>query len=112
MDFNISMQNIENISTYAAISAIVSIPISLVFRLDRVIWRLSSLRDYLNVVKTVVATIVIASACDFLVERMMGVPRAIPLIQAVLSIAILVGIRDKAQKPAHLVANGRKTCRQ
>lgn len=63
------------------------------FGLDRSIWRFSALPDYLRVVSASVVIVVGAVAMDFAINRLDGIARALPILQCVLMIFGLVGIR-------------------
>lgn len=62
-------------------------------RAYKVLWRFSSLNDYLRLI---VATVVIvggASLCSFVLNRSESIPRSLPVLQAMLIVAFLIGAR-------------------
>ncbi|CAA2141150.1 sugar transferase [Hyphomicrobium sp. ghe19] len=61
--------------------------------LDRSIWRLSALPDYLRIVGASVVIVVGAVALGFTINRLDGVARALPILQCGLIIFGMVGVR-------------------
>ncbi len=61
--------------------------------LSRSIWRFSVMADYLRVLAAVVVIVLSAVAAGFLVNRLDGVARALPVIQGLLMGFLLVGAR-------------------
>ena len=75
--------------------------------IDRSAWQFTSLRDCLRIAAGTVVIVLIAVAFDFLVNRLDGVARALPLIQGLLIVLFLVGARilkrashDRRVRPA------------
>ena len=75
--------------------------------IHRSAWQFTSLRDCLRIAAATVVIVLIAVAFDFLVNRLEGVARALPLIQALLIVLFLVGARifkrashDRRVRPA------------
>ena len=75
--------------------------------IDRSAWQFTSLRDCLRIAAATVVIVLIAVAFDFLVNRLDGVARALPLIQALLIVLFLVSARilkrashDRRVRPA------------
>ena len=61
--------------------------------IHRSAWQFTSMRDCLRIVGATVVVVLSAVAIGFLVNRLDGVARALPLIQALLIISFLVGAR-------------------
>ena len=61
--------------------------------IHRSAWQFTSMRDCLRITAATVVVVLSAVAIDFLVNRLDGVARALPLIQALLIISFLVGAR-------------------
>lgn len=59
----------------------------------RRIWRFSTLNDYLSLVSSAVAIAVCAAVSDFAFNRLTDVARALPILQAILIAAYLIGAR-------------------
>jgi len=80
--------------------------------LNRAIWRFSSLSDYLRIVGASILIVLCALGIGFAINRLEGVPRAVPILQGILIIAALVSARvamrlrrtkrDLTSKSAHL----------
>jgi lipopolysaccharide/colanic/teichoic acid biosynthesis glycosyltransferase len=82
---------------YLGLSLAVAIPALAAFKLNRSIWRLSGMADYLRVLGAAVAIVVSAVGLGFLVNRLEGVARSLPIIQAYLILFGLVGVRVAAR---------------
>ena len=61
--------------------------------IHRSAWQFTSMQDCLRIAAATVVVVLSAVAIDFLVNRLDGVARALPLIQALLIISFLVGAR-------------------
>lgn len=61
--------------------------------LSRSIWRFSSLVDYARAVPTAFGVVIGALSIGFLVNRLENVPRALPVLQGILIVVVLVGAR-------------------
>jgi lipopolysaccharide/colanic/teichoic acid biosynthesis glycosyltransferase len=64
-----------------------------VLGISRSLWRFTSLRDGLRIVAATIIVVLSATAIGFAVNRLDGVARAVPLIQGLLIISLLVGAR-------------------
>jgi len=79
--------------------------------ISRTIWRFTVMKDYLRLLAAIVLTIVAAVALAFVYNRLEDVARAVPVLQALLMIIFLIGVRVLMRlrhaaraKPAQLVA--------
>ncbi len=61
--------------------------------LPQSIWRYSVMADYLRVLMSVIVIVLTAVAAGFLVNRLEGVARALPLIQGLMMAFLLIGMR-------------------
>lgn len=92
-NLELSIDHLSSIVPYTMFSlggALVVLP---VLGADRVLWRYSTLGDYLRLVAAAVLVVASACVCSFLFNRLEYVPRALPLLQGILLAAMLVGIR-------------------
>src|SRR5262249_51227307 len=64
-----------------------------VLGLHRSAWQFTSMQDCLRIAAATVVVVLSAVAIGFLVNRLDGIARALPLIQALLIITFLVGAR-------------------
>ena len=78
---------------YVALTLAVAIVIIPLFRLNRSVWRFSTLVDYLFVVGASATIVLAAVTLSFAINRLDGVPRSVPVIQVLLIMALLVGAR-------------------
>jgi lipopolysaccharide/colanic/teichoic acid biosynthesis glycosyltransferase len=82
---------------YLAISVAVSIPVLVAFGMHRAIWRLSALQDHLRSVGAISIIVLAATSVGFVVNRLEGVARSLPVIQALLMTVFFVGARVAAR---------------
>lgn len=78
---------------YLGLTLAAAIPSLAVFRLNQSIWRLSGMADYLSVLGAAILIVASAVALGFFVNRLEGVARSLPIIQAYLILFGLVGVR-------------------
>ena len=78
---------------YLLFTLAISGPILIVLELDRSVWRFSGLADYGRVAFASVLIVIGAVATGFVVNRLDGVARSLPVLQAVLMAAGLIGTR-------------------
>jgi lipopolysaccharide/colanic/teichoic acid biosynthesis glycosyltransferase len=92
-NFEFSHIRLTELSPYfgaTLISSVVAIPI---FSINRLIWRFSSMSDYLRIF-TMLAVMTIGSlAIAFAINRLENVPRSLPFLQFNISLTLLVGLR-------------------
>ena len=93
LNFDLVWDRFVDIGNYIWITAVSAFVIAVAVGLDRPIWRLSALGDYIKVVQTVIGTVILAMLVDFLYERLIEVPRSLPIMQAIVAIALMIGIR-------------------
>jgi len=78
---------------YLGVTLAASIPSLAAFRLNQSIWRLSGMADYLSALGAAMLIVTAAVGLGFLVNRLEGVARSLPIIQAHLIVFGLVGVR-------------------
>ena len=82
---------------YLGLTLAAAIPSLALFKLNQSIWRLSGMADYLNVLGAAIVIVTSAVGLGFLVNRLEGVARSLPIIQAYLIVFGLVGVRVLAR---------------
>lgn len=92
-DFALSLQRLLAVAPYLAATLAAASAVIPVFGLHRAIWRLSIAKDYERVAYAALATVIGALAIGFTVNRLEDVPRALPLIQFGLMLAVMLGAR-------------------
>ena len=92
-NFETAPQRLLAYLPYVGFTAVVAVLVILSFGINRTIWRFSSLPDYLRLVGCVLVIVLGALAVGFLTNRLDGVARTLPMIQALLMIFALVGVR-------------------
>jgi lipopolysaccharide/colanic/teichoic acid biosynthesis glycosyltransferase len=92
--FDTRPEQIVALLPYLGLSLAIAIPALSAFRLNQSIWRLSGMADYLSVLGAAVLIVTSAVGLGFLINRLEGVARSLPLIQACLIVLCLVGARE------------------
>jgi lipopolysaccharide/colanic/teichoic acid biosynthesis glycosyltransferase len=92
-NFESDLTQLPGLKVYLLITLGIAIPVLMLLGLNRSVWRFSALSDYLRVVAAAVAITVAAMACGFIINRLEGVARAVPVLQGLLIICLLVGAR-------------------
>jgi lipopolysaccharide/colanic/teichoic acid biosynthesis glycosyltransferase len=92
-NLEISSEHVEGLLPYLAMTLAIATIVLLASGLSEAMWRFSVLADYLRVLASVVAIVLGAVALGFLVNRLEGVPRALPVLQGLLMAFGLVGVR-------------------
>lgn len=82
---------------YLLFTLAVAGPILVVLQLDRSVWRFSGLADYVRAAAASVLIVIAAVAVGFIVNRLEGIARSLPIMQAIVMAVGLVGIRVLAR---------------
>lgn len=85
------------VSPYLGVTLAAAIPSLAVFKLNQSIWRFSGMADYLRALGAAILIVAAAVGLGFLVNRLEGVARSLPVIQAHLIVFGLVGVRVAAR---------------
>jgi lipopolysaccharide/colanic/teichoic acid biosynthesis glycosyltransferase len=96
-NFEASLLHFGQFVPYLLTSLLTATIVLTIVGLNRTIWRFSSLFDYINIVAAVFFIVLIAVAVTFLVQRLDGVPRSVPVLQWLLVSFALIGIRVAAR---------------
>jgi lipopolysaccharide/colanic/teichoic acid biosynthesis glycosyltransferase len=100
-NFETSIEHLEALAPYLIVSLLVAGVIFPTFGAYRALWRFASLGDVLLVVSAALATVFGAVAVGFSFNRLSGVPRSLPILQALLVVALLGGARLLAMLVGH-----------
>jgi lipopolysaccharide/colanic/teichoic acid biosynthesis glycosyltransferase len=92
-NLEVSPAHIEGLLPYLSLTLATATVVLLISGLPQSIWRYSVMADYLRVLVSVIIIVLTAVAAGFLVNRLDGVPRALPLIQSLLMAFLLIGVR-------------------
>jgi lipopolysaccharide/colanic/teichoic acid biosynthesis glycosyltransferase len=92
-NFELSEARLAALLPYLAITLAVALVALTATGIGRSVWRFTTLADYLRILAATVATVALAVALGFGLNRLEGVPRALPVLQGVLMLALLVGGR-------------------
>lgn len=96
-NFETRPAQLQGLIPYFVATALTSLVVLSLFGLDRAIWRMSSMFDYLIVSGAAVCIVMLTVGESFLFNRLEGVARAMPILQALLMICGLVGFRVVAR---------------
>lgn len=78
---------------YTIFAVVLGFIVLISFQTDRVMWRYSTLNDYLRLALAVAIIVAGASVSGFIYNRLDGVPRALPILHGMLLAMLLVGVR-------------------
>jgi lipopolysaccharide/colanic/teichoic acid biosynthesis glycosyltransferase len=92
-NFTIDAARLLAFVPYLVFTLAVAGPILVIFQLDRAVWRFSGLADYVRAVCAAVLIVIAAVTVSFVVNRLDGVARSLPILQAILLAVGLVGVR-------------------
>jgi len=96
-NFETTFDKFWGFTPYIGVTLLVAVPALILCGLDRSIWRLSAMADYLLVVVCVVLVVLGAVALGFTVNRLEGVARSLPILQGLLMVFAMVGVRVLAR---------------
>lgn len=88
-----SYNRFEDLFSYIVFSLLSAALSFTIFGINRGIWRFTSLHDYLRVVVAVFLAVLGALSAGFAFDRLEGVPRALPVLQIVLTTTFMIGAR-------------------
>lgn len=78
---------------YLPISLVSAGVIFVAGRLDRGLWRHSSIADYLHIVTLTAVAVLLSVSLAFAINRLDGIPRSLPILQSILIVGSLVSAR-------------------
>jgi hypothetical protein len=92
-NLTLDIQKLTDIAPYVLFIVTLAVPVNLTLGLDRAVWRFAVFSDFMRVMIAVCLTVVSATILTFLFNRMEGISRSLPIIQILISIFALVGVR-------------------
>jgi lipopolysaccharide/colanic/teichoic acid biosynthesis glycosyltransferase len=92
-NFGLWAFKVQDLMPYALLCVVSAAAVFACMRLHRVFWRYISLMDVLRIIGAVLIALLLAVLGAFVFNRLEGVPRSLPVIQAFLLIAAMVGSR-------------------
>lgn len=92
-NFEISEERVIAYFRYLVLTVALSALILPIFGVGRMVWRLTSIRDYLGIIGATTAIITGVVALGFLFNRLDGIARTLPIIQGLLIVSLLIGVR-------------------
>ena len=113
-NFEPSLARLSALAPYLVFAVLGTAVIFPALGISRTIWRFTVMRDYLRLLAAIFLTILAAVALAFGYNRLEEVARAVPVLQALLMVISLIGVRVLMRlrhaaraKPAQLVATPR-----
>lgn len=107
-NFEMSTARIAVFAPYFLVTLGVFATLALAGGVNRSIWRLSTARDQLRLMSVIALTVLLSLAVSFGVNRLDGIARGLPVIQALMMAAALMGGRFFARE-RHLVREGQRS---
>jgi lipopolysaccharide/colanic/teichoic acid biosynthesis glycosyltransferase len=92
-DYSDLQVKLITLTPYISFSAGCALVVFSVAGLDRLSWRYSSAADYLQLIILVTLTILLALVCVFILNRLEGVARSLPILQGGLIVSTLFSVR-------------------
>jgi FlaA1/EpsC-like NDP-sugar epimerase len=92
-NFETSAEQLFALLPYVAMTLVAAMLAVTVFGLNRSIWRLSGMADHVRIASAAGLTVIVAVVLGFLVNRLDGVARSVPVVQVFLIAFGLVGAR-------------------
>jgi lipopolysaccharide/colanic/teichoic acid biosynthesis glycosyltransferase len=92
-NFEVSLGSVQSLLPYLGTTLTVAALVMPTFGLNRSIWHLTAMTDYVRVAAATLVTVFAAMAIGFIANRLEGVARSLPVLQAVLIVCALVGAR-------------------
>ncbi|SEF02827.1 Sugar transferase involved in LPS biosynthesis (colanic, teichoic acid) [Rhizobiales bacterium GAS188] len=92
-NFETSIERLEGFAPYLLVTLIVAAPVNALLGISRTLWRFTTIADCQRVLAATVATTCGTVVISFWVNRLDGVARALPILQALLILFVLVGMR-------------------
>ncbi len=92
-DFELHPAEFGALLPYLGLTVVAAAIIFASLDVHRAIWRLTAMADYLKVMLAVALIVLAAVSLGFILNRLEGIPRSLPLIQALLAMLMLVGTR-------------------
>lgn len=97
VDFELSTALVMRWLPYIGVTSAMALIVLPLLGITRTIWRYSTLRDYLAVALAACLIVALAMAITFAHDRLDSVPRSLPIIQLMMMIFLLVGVRAFAR---------------
>jgi lipopolysaccharide/colanic/teichoic acid biosynthesis glycosyltransferase len=92
-NFEVSEASLMGFTPYLALTLAAAVAILPSFRTYRSVWRLTTVADYLRILAATAAIVTGSVALGFSFHRMDGIARALPILQGLLILFFLVGVR-------------------
>lgn len=92
-NLEVSLDHVKATLPYTVSTLAVAAVTLVLFGVHRVLWRFSTLNDYLRLVAATIVIVAGACVCSFVFNRLDAVPRTLPLLQGMLIAALLISVR-------------------
>ena len=92
-DFDFALDQLPPLSPYLLFTLCVAAVVLPLFGTGRPVWRLTTLRDYLHLSAATFLVVTGGVVLGFAYNRLDGIPRSVPVLQALVMLFALVGVR-------------------
>jgi lipopolysaccharide/colanic/teichoic acid biosynthesis glycosyltransferase len=92
-NLELSLDHLIALLPYWIITLVTAAAVLPSFGITRMAWRYSSMQAYLDIVAATVAIVAVALLLTFIANRLDGISRALPVLQTLLTVTLLVGAR-------------------
>jgi|CeladaMinimDraft_18_1061708.scaffolds.fasta_scaffold00002_362 lipopolysaccharide/colanic/teichoic acid biosynthesis glycosyltransferase len=92
-DFTVGPARLAALVPYLLLTLAAATVILPAFGTNRTVWRLTTLKDYLNLTVATVLIVISGVAMGFAFNRLEGIARSVPVLQALVTLFALVGVR-------------------
>lgn len=96
-DFVVTTVQLGALLPYLTVTILLSAVVLPALGVCRSVWRLTALPDYLRLCAAVALVVAGTVVAIFVLNRLEGLPRSLPVLQALLALAFLVGVRILAR---------------
>jgi lipopolysaccharide/colanic/teichoic acid biosynthesis glycosyltransferase len=92
-NFDTSILRLRALAPYAVICILMAAVVFVIARLPRSLWRYTSLMDILHLIAVATVVLLVALTASFYLNRMQNIARSLPVIQWLLLVGSMAGVR-------------------
>jgi lipopolysaccharide/colanic/teichoic acid biosynthesis glycosyltransferase len=92
-NFEVSETELTALTPYGCLTLVVAVAVLPMFGTSRSVWQFTAMTDYLRILIATIVTVIGAVALGFVVNRLDGIARALPILQGLIAVFFLVGMR-------------------
>ena len=107
-NLEVSAESVGRLLPHLSLTLAIAAPVLVIIGQNRQIWRLSGMPDFFRIIVAVLVTVLASTTLGFIISRLGGVARSLPVLQAILMVCILIGARVLARQYHTWRRRGRK----